>query len=97
MITVFGVTGAQKSFQNLTAHSIRRVKRLSGSKIPVVVGFGISEPEHVRYMINAGADGVIIASAILDIIKSNLKSPTLGLKIKSFVEGMKTACQSKNL
>ncbi len=97
LVTVFGVTGAQKSFQNLTAHSIRRVKRLSGSKIPVVVGFGISKPEHVRYMINAGADGVIIASAILDIIKSNLKSPTLGLKIKSFVEGMKTACQSKNL
>lgn len=97
LITVFGVTGAQKSFQNLTIHSIRRVKRLSGSKIPVVVGFGISKPEHVRYMIDAGADGVIIASAILDIIKSNLKSPALGLKIKSFVESMKSACQSKNL
>jgi tryptophan synthase alpha chain len=95
LITVYGVTGVQKSFQNFTYQSIRRVKRISGSKIPVVVGFGISKPEHVRYMIDAGADGIVIASSIVDIIKVNLGSRTLNRKIESFVRSMKVACQSK--
>jgi tryptophan synthase alpha chain len=96
LITVFVVTGVQKSFQNFTGRAIRRVKRLSGTKIPVVVGFGISKPEHVRYMVDAGADGIVIASAIIDIIKANLESPTLNRKVEFFVGAMKLACNSKS-
>lgn len=96
LITVYGVTGVQRSFKDFTGQAIRRVKRHSGTKIPVVVGFGISKPEHVRYMINSGADGIVIASAIVDIIRTNLESPRLNRKVESFVWTMKLACHSKS-
>ncbi len=40
--------------------------------IPVFVGFGISKPEHVSIIIEAGANGIIIGSTMVNIIKKNL-------------------------
>jgi len=34
--------------------------------VPVAVGFGVSRPAHVRAIAAAGADGVIVASALVD-------------------------------
>ena len=38
------------------------------SPVPVAVGFGVSRPEHVRTLARAGADGVIVASALVDAL-----------------------------
>jgi tryptophan synthase alpha chain len=35
---------------------------------PVGVGFGVSKPAHVRAIARAGADGVIVASALVDAL-----------------------------
>ena len=32
----------------------------------MLVGFGISRPEHVRAVLDAGADGVVVGSAAID-------------------------------
>jgi tryptophan synthase alpha chain len=34
----------------------------------VAVGFGVSRPAHVRAIARAGADGVIVASALVDAL-----------------------------
>jgi len=34
----------------------------------VAVGFGVSKPAHVRALAKAGADGVIVASALVDAL-----------------------------
>jgi tryptophan synthase alpha chain len=39
-----------------------------GSPVPVAVGFGVSRPSHVRSIAKAGADGVIVASALVDAL-----------------------------
>ena len=36
--------------------------------MPVAVGFGVSKPAHVRAIAKAGADGVIVASALVDAL-----------------------------
>ena len=38
------------------------------SPVPVAVGFGVSRPAHVRALVEAGADGVIVASALVDAL-----------------------------
>jgi tryptophan synthase alpha subunit len=38
------------------------------SPVPVGVGFGVSRPEHVKVLRRAGADGVIVASALVDAL-----------------------------
>jgi tryptophan synthase alpha subunit len=38
------------------------------SPVPVAVGFGVSRPAHVKTLAGAGADGVIVASALVDAL-----------------------------
>ena len=40
----------------------------AASPVPVAVGFGVSQPAHVRAIAKAGADGVIVASALVDAL-----------------------------
>ncbi len=70
VVAVMGITGARNELKDSTIELIERIK--CHSKIPVAVGFGISKQDHVSNVINAGADGAIVASAILNIITENL-------------------------
>jgi tryptophan synthase alpha chain len=45
---------------------VKDVKALA--PVPVAVGFGVSRPAHVRALAKAGADGVIVASALVDAL-----------------------------
>ena len=62
-----GVTGAEKE---ATVDGLREVVDNINSfgGAPVMLGFGISRPEHVRDAIAAGASGAITGSAISNII-----------------------------
>lgn len=62
-----GVTGASADLQESTKHLIDRVPPV----IPRAVGFGVSRPEHAAELIRAGADGVIVGSACVDLIGRN--------------------------
>ena len=72
LISVMGVTGARDNVAQITKDTIKIVKSKIQKILPVLVGFGISKPEHATAIINSGADGVIIGSAIVNIIKKNL-------------------------
>lgn len=63
VVAVTGVTGARDSLAIGLREYVERVKTQTG-ELPVVVGFGVSKPEHVRE-IGEYADGVIVASALL--------------------------------
>lgn len=64
---VDGVTGAQKTTSPQVGVNVKTLKA-SGIKTPVVAGFGISNPQQVHEMIEMGADGVIVGSAIVSAI-----------------------------
>ncbi len=65
-VSLVGVTGARASLPPTVAKLVREVK--SVSPVPVAVGFGISTPAHVLAIAGAGADGVIVASALVDAL-----------------------------
>lgn len=67
-----GQTGASGSFSNSLGHKIKAIKD-AGIKTPVVVGFGISEPSHVKMIFDLNADGAVIGSALFKhILKKDL-------------------------
>ncbi len=69
LISTYGTTGIRNHFDPSTVDYIRNAKRIVGPSLPIAVGFGISKPEHVKFMIDAGADAIIVASAIINIIR----------------------------
>ena len=71
VVSHFGVTGERKQVEKSTIHLVKRVSRQGKGRVPIAVGFGVSKPEHVRTLINAGADGVIVGSAFVNIIQQN--------------------------
>jgi tryptophan synthase alpha chain len=97
LVSVYGTTGIRKSFEDSTASYIKNTKRTIGSSLPVAVGFGISKPEHVKFMINAGADAIIVASAIIKVytsdIKNTKKKKEMMKSVSNFVSSMKSACR----
>ena len=65
-VSLVGVTGARTSLPADVARLVRDVR--AASPMPVGVGFGVSKPAHVRALAKAGADGVIVASALVDAL-----------------------------
>ena len=71
LVSHFGVTGAQSAIEDSTIELVKRVLLFTAGKIPLAVGFGVSKPEHVQRIIGAGADGVIVGSAFINIIQKH--------------------------
>ena len=65
-VSLTGVTGARQALPATLAGLVGRVKKVS--PLPVAVGFGVSRPEHVAAVARAGADGVIVGSALVDAL-----------------------------
>jgi tryptophan synthase alpha chain len=62
-----GVTGARDDLSGRTAETLARV-RGHGTALPLAVGFGIKTGDHAERVVRAGADGVIVGSALVDVV-----------------------------
>ena len=93
VVSVFGITGERKKFDRYTYDVIKKVKKITKNKIPIAAGFGISKPEHVRNMLQAGADAVIVGSAIIRKIKETENKKKLPSILRDFTIDMKNACR----
>ncbi|EMA06853.1 tryptophan synthase, alpha chain [Haloarcula vallismortis] len=60
-----GVTGAREDVDDATEESLAR---LADWDVPKAVGFGIKTGDHAKRIVSAGADGVIVGSALVDIV-----------------------------
>jgi tryptophan synthase alpha chain len=73
LVAAMGVTGVREGVAPETLACLRAVKQRTN--LPVVPGFGISAPEHIRTYAEAGADGVIVGSAIVRIVGEYAERP----------------------
>ena len=64
-----GTTGAREEMSDRTAESLARLEEHDHELgVPTAVGFGVSTGEHARRVTAAGADGVIVGSALVDVV-----------------------------
>ncbi|MER1984258.1 MAG: tryptophan synthase subunit alpha [Solibacillus sp.] len=66
-VTINGITGEQAQFATHLAEHFAKLKQ--HSQIPVLAGFGISNPEHIKHF-STFSDGVIVGSKIVDALKT---------------------------
>ncbi len=83
-----GVTGARKKLPFRIKQDVEKIKKLTTK--PVCVGFGVSKNSHIK-QINRFADGVVVGSAIIDIIEKNIGKPNLVKEVRKFVKDLKVA------
>ncbi len=92
LVSHFGVTGTKTTIEDSTMQLIRRVVPFTFGLIPLAVGFGISKPEHVQRVINAGADAAIVGSAFINISQKNCKNIAVMLReLQATAQALKLA------
>lgn len=67
-VSVAGITGMQQAAQGSIEDAVARLK--AASTIPVAVGFGVRTPEQASAIAKV-ADGVVVGSAFIDIVKAH--------------------------
>jgi tryptophan synthase alpha chain len=70
-VSITGITGAALANTERIASAVARIKR--HTSLPVVVGFGVKTAEDAR-AVAAGADGVVVGSALVEAVRSTLDS-----------------------
>jgi tryptophan synthase alpha chain len=92
LVSLTGVTGARTEVQKSTVELVRFAKRYAKG-VPVGVGFGISTPDHVRAICEAGADAVVVGSAIVDRVATSRDrgARTMLADVEGYVRSLKDA------
>lgn len=90
LVAVLGVTGVRDTVSSGALELLQRVR--SHTTLPLALGFGIATPDHAKTCAEAGADGVIVGSAIVEIIGKNLGNPDkMERDLKTYVGKMNKA------
>jgi tryptophan synthase alpha chain len=74
LVSRVGITGLAETYDSKLEAIIKQLQEKS--RLPVVIGFGISKPTHVQDMLRLGADGVVVGSRIVELI-GNESAPAL--------------------
>ncbi|XP_020105008.1 tryptophan synthase alpha chain-like [Ananas comosus] len=89
LVSSVGVTGDRATVNPQVELLLKEIKGITAN--PVAVGFGISNPEHVKKVASWGADGVIVGSAIVRLIGEGKSSNEILKNVETFVSSLKAA------
>lgn len=82
-----GTTGARTDVSDQTGMSLGRLREWD---VPKAVGFGISEREHAERIVAGGADGIIVGSALVDIVaQGDTEEGTVAERLESKARELK--------
>jgi tryptophan synthase alpha chain len=94
VVSRLGATGVAKELSSSIPQTISNIRSITDK--PLAVGFGISSPEHVAEVAKAGADGVIIGSALVSVIETNFsRTDALPSILRKKVASFKAATRLK--
>ena len=86
-----GVTGMQQQVATNLAQQVSKIRAYT--KLPVAVGFGVSNPEQAR-LVARDADAVVVGSAVVNQIAKHGKSKDLVKRVSEFVKSLADAVKS---
>jgi tryptophan synthase alpha chain len=86
-----GVTGMQSKVASNLASQVAKIR--AHTKLPVAVGFGVSNPEQAG-LVARDADAVVVGSTVVNQIALHGKSPELVKRVSEFVKSLATAVKS---
>ena len=84
-ISRVGITGTQQNLTSDAASLVARIRRWS--RLPVAVGFGVSNSEHVAQVAEF-ADAAVVGSAIVGLIEGSTPEAAPGA-VARFIEGLR--------
>jgi tryptophan synthase alpha chain len=84
-ISRVGITGKQQSMTADAASLVARIRRWTG--LPVAVGFGISNAQHVAQVAEF-ADAAVVGSAIVELIERSTPETAPG-EVARFIKGLR--------
>ncbi|XGW00146.1 MAG: tryptophan synthase subunit alpha [Leptolyngbya sp. BL-A-14] len=91
LVSTTGVTGVRAQVQARVKDLLLELRNVTDK--PIGVGFGISQPEHARQVMEWGADAAIVGSAFVKRLADG--TPTQGLQaIETFCQSLKAAITS---
>ena len=86
-----GVTGMQSKVASNLASQVAKIR--AHTKLPVAVGFGVSNPEQAK-LVAQNADAVVVGSAVVNQIAKHGKSKDLVKRVSEFVKSLAEAVKT---
>ena len=71
VVARIGTTGVRDELSDTLPATMQRLKKVT--TLPLIAGFGISTPSHVRSVLDGGADGAITGSALVRCVAEHLQ------------------------
>ena len=80
-----GTTGARSDVSDQTTQSLDRLREYD---VPKAVGFGISAGDHAERIVAGGADGIIVGSALVDIVAEGVEDDLSTAEVADRLEAL---------
>jgi tryptophan synthase alpha chain len=92
-VSVTGITGVRERLPEELVERLRWLRSITD--LPLCVGFGVSRPEHARWLRDF-ADGIIVGSALVSYLEKaeNLSLPDLLSNVEGLVRQLRAALDS---
>src|SRR5712691_7204334 len=86
LVSRTGVTGERSTVSDAVGPLVSAMRKVT--KLPLAVGFGISNAEHVR-SVGAIADGVAVGTAVVRVVEENANGPELENKLEALARELR--------
>ena len=84
-VSVAGTTGVRDNFSTGLETFVNKIK--TKTDIPIIIGFGISKKEHIKF-IKKIADGAVVGSAFVETIRNSNNENQRDMKISEFIHNL---------
>jgi len=93
-VSITGITGTATPDVSAVQAHVARIKK--STTLPVAVGFGVTTPEQAKAIADAGADAVVVGSALVNAIRESLgpKGEATGKTVSNVLDLVKSLSKS---